>query len=377
MLNQSHGVRSLKVACGIACVALSASAEAAVWTGAVDHLWTNSGNWSGVAPTQFGVQPIVFASAGAGNLTTNVNVGGSFFVSDISTNSTASSFTIANTSGGLLCVSGDIYINSGASTLNAAISYPIFFNKVANTTLSFDINGAGRSLAATSVERHSVASLRSGQTVIKNGTGLLSFSGTSTYHGETQVNAGTLLVNGTHNFGTLYRVNTGGKLGGTGSINSTGVNVNAGGTIDPGIGIGTLSTSSLTLANSTSTFAAQLDIDATPAADLLNVTGSVSLGGGVLDLTTINAGGGAFPRTYLIIANDGTDAVSGTFGSIVGLNPAYSVTVNTSFIGTDVLGRVGTGNDVAVTIVIPEPAALGVIASTGLLVLRRRAAAAK
>lgn len=366
--------RSMMVSGVVACLALGTSAHAAVWTGAVDNLWTTAGNWSGTVPTQFGVQPIVFANAGAGNLTTNVNTGGSFFVSDISTNANATSFAITNTSGGLLCVSGDVYINSGATALNAAISYPIFFNKVANTTLSFDIDGSDRSLAATSVERHSVANFRPGQTVIKNGTGLLSFSGNSNYHGETRINAGRLLVNGTHSNGSLYQVNNGGTLGGTGTINSIGINVNAGGTIDPGASIGTLSTSSLTLASSSSTFAAQLDIDATPAADLLNVAGTVSLGGGILNLSTINAGAGTFPRTYLIIANDGVDAVTGTFGSIIGLNPAYSVTLNTAFNGTDALGRVGNGNDVAVTIVIPEPASLGAIASVGMLVLRRRKA---
>ncbi len=354
----------------LAGLALTSAAQAAVWTGAIDNLWSTAGNWTGTAPTQFGVQPIVFASAGAGNLSTNVNTGGSYFVSDISTNANATSFSIGNTSGGLLCVSGDLYINSGASTLNAAITYPIFFNKVANTTLSFDVNGTGRSIAATSVERHSVASLRPGQTVIKNGTGLLSFSGNSNYHGQTQINGGKMLVNGTHSNGDFYQVNNGGTLGGNGTINSAGVYVNVGGTIAPGAGIGTLSTSSVSFLNATSTFAAEIDVDASPAADLLNVTGIVALTG-VLNLTAINAPAGTSPRTYLLIANDAADAVFGNFSSVTGLPSGYSATINTAFIGTDVLGRVGNGNDVAVTISVPEPGTLSLLAAVGLATLRR------
>lgn len=363
----------ISVAGTLAGLALTSATQAAVWTGAVDNLWTNSANWTGTAPTQFGVQPIEFAGAGAGNLATNVNTGGSYFVSDISTNANATSFTIANTAGGLLCVSGDVYINSGASTLNAAITYPIFFNKVANTTLSFDIDGAGRSLAATSVERHISAGLRPGQTVIKNGTGLLSFSGNSNYHGQTQINGGTLLVNGTHSNGDFYLVNNGGTLGGTGTINSAGVYVNLGGTIAPGVGIGTLSTSSISMLNASSTFAVDVDIDATPAADLLNVTGIVALSG-ILDITAINSVDGTFPRTYLLIANDGTDAVFGNFAAITGLPSGYTATVDTAFTGTDALGRVGTGNDVALTIAVPEPGTLGALAALGIAAMRRNRA---
>ena len=61
--------------------------------------------------------------------------------------------------------------------------------------------------------------------------------------------------------------------------------------------------------------------------------------------------------TYLLVANDGSDAINGTFASIIGLPGGFSATVNYAFSGTDSLGRTGDGNDLAVH-VVPEPAIL-------------------
>lgn len=329
----------------------NASVSAAIWTGAASNLWTDSGNWSGTVPTQFGVQPIVFASAGAGNLTTNVNVGGLFFISDLSTSASATSFAINNTSGGELAVSGDVYINQGDANLSASIGYPIFFNKVANTTLTFDVDGAGRSLSALQIHRHSGGQFRPGQSVVKSGSGLMSLSGNSTYHGQTIIDGGRLNVNGTHVNGDNYQVNNGGTLGGIGTINS-GVNVNAGGTLAPGLSIGTFRTGFLSI-NANATFAAEVELHATPAADLLNVTGTVALGG-TLNLSLLNTGSGVNSGTFLLIANDGVDPITGSFAAIAGLPSGYHAEINSAFSGVDSLGRIGTGNDLAVTIV-PEP----------------------
>ena len=61
--------------------------------------------------------------------------------------------------------------------------------------------------------------------------------------------------------------------------------------------------------------------------------------------------------TYLLVANDGSDAINGTFASIIGLPGGFSATVDYAFNGTDSLGRTGNGNDLAVH-VVPEPQSL-------------------
>src|SRR5690606_22319836 len=69
----------------------------------------------------------------------------------------------------------------------------------------------------------------------KDGPGILTLgNANNTYVGTTLVDAGSLLVNGTHNGGGDYTVASAALLGGTGVIGST-VNVSAGGIVNPGV----------------------------------------------------------------------------------------------------------------------------------------------
>ena len=98
----------------------------------------------------------------------------------------------------------------------------------------------------------------------------LFLTGTNTYTGPTNVNSGTLLMNGTHTSGGAYTVANGATLGGTGTIGPS-VTVSAGGFLAPGSnGIGTLNTSSVSLAGTLN-----LEVDGNSnTQDLLNVTGA-------------------------------------------------------------------------------------------------------
>ena len=87
----------------------------------------------------------------------------------------------------------------------------------------------------------------SGFKLTKNGPGTQVLSGMNTYTGATAINAGELEVDGMIGPGPVA-VNSGGILGGTGSVNAT-VNVNNGGEIDPGTaggGVGTLNAQNVT-----------------------------------------------------------------------------------------------------------------------------------
>jgi hypothetical protein len=342
-----------------------ASADAAPppsWNGSTDNKWTTSANWSNNVPTQFGNASIVFGDAGATNLSTDVNAGGQYFINDLSTSANASSFSISNSAGGAneLAIAGNVFINSGAANLAAAINYPVFFNKTQNTTLTFDVDGTGRSLAVKEIHKHTSGTFAQGQSVIKSGTGSMTFStgGTSTYLGTTTINGGTLAINGTVSTGSGVIVNSTGTLGGTGTANQT-ITVNAGGTIAPGNSIGTLNTGSLSLAASTAALTTEIDLSNTLAADLLNVTGGVSLSGSMLNLSLLNPSPTqTLPLTFLIVANDLSDAVSGSFATITA-PLGSSVSINYAFSSTDALGRIGMGNAIAVTTrSVPEPTAV-------------------
>lgn len=208
----------------------------------------------------------------------------------------------------------------------------------------------------------------------KVGTGTLTLSnGSNTHTGATFVNAGTLRVNG--NLGGSVTVANGATLGGTGSITGP-TAVSPGGILDVGASIGTLS-----LANNLSLGGAmrsEVDLNSggAYAADLLRVTGSVSVIDAMLDLSVLNLptnqfGGG----TFILVDNDGADAVIGTF-ALTGMLPAgYSATIEHAFTGIDSLGRVGDGNDIAITLV-PAPGPVCLL-SLGLATMARRRRSAR
>lgn len=295
---------------------------------------------------------------------------------------------------------------TGASQVNGPVN---LLTSASNLTIANNIRFAGASTAAamTTIGGNTATnSIYSGTMVMNNNavtlaqvaggstsfTGILSgpaasglnigkagFEGTvvltaaNTYTGGTNVNAGLLLANNTTGSATgngAVTVNSGGTLGGTGAVSGA-VTILGGGTLAPGASIESLAVGSLTLASSSSKLAVEIDLTI-PDADLLTVTGGVSLGGSILDITLLNPTLINLPGTYMIVQNDLGDAVSGTFGSIV-IPFGYAATVDTAFSGTDSIGRTGTGNDIAVTITaVPEPGTLALLPLAGLLPLGRR-----
>jgi autotransporter-associated beta strand protein len=209
--------------------------------------------------------------------------------------------------------------------------------------------------------------------ITKTGAGVLSLTGTSTFAGGTTVNGGTLFVNGT--IPGPVAVNAGATLGGTGTITGT-VAINAGGTLAPGLSPGLTNTGDLNLAG-----AFLVEIEGTTVGtqyDQTNVTGTVTIAGGTLTLA-----GAYVPvagNVFTVIANDGADAVTGTFA---GLAEGATITFNGVTLVISYIG--GTGNDVvltaqaaAVAAPIPTLSQWGVIllamllAAAGMTAARRR-----
>jgi hypothetical protein len=173
----------------------------------------------------------------------------------------------------------------------------------------------------------------------KSGDGTLILATDHNYTGPTAITGGTLTVNGSLLGSSTVTVGNGGRLNGTGSVSGS-VAVQAGGELAPGASPGIFNSGSVTFATS-SIF--DVEIEGTTVGtgyDQLNVTGSVSLGN-----ATLNVGGSHIPAvgdSFIIINNDGVDAVSGTFN---GLPEGATLAVNGGYV--TISYTAGDGNDVA------------------------------
>ena len=280
---------------------------------------------------------------------------------------------------------GLIKVGAGQLTLTANNTYS-GITAIGGGTLVVGAGGPTGTLGSGSISNNSALvfnrtgtmtvgnAIAGGGTLTQAGPGNAILTAANNYTGGTTVSGGRLSVNGSI-LGSV-NINSGGTLGGTGIANGA-ISVNAGGSLAPGNSIGTLNSGSVLFTNllntqaSASTFQPELDFAGPGNADLLNVTGSVTINNAILDLSFLNIAAYTSPMTFLIVQNDDVDAVlGGGFGYI--LNPAgYAATVNYTFTGPDSIGRIGTGNDVAVTITAiptPEPSAF-VLGGFGLLAL--------
>ncbi|MCX6878324.1 MAG: hypothetical protein NTW21_31600 [Verrucomicrobia bacterium] len=140
----------------------------------------------------------------------------------------------------------------------------------------------------------------------------------------------------------------GGTVDGTGSIGRL-MSLAGGGTVAPGTSVGRLTCTEVAW-NVATKFVPELLTPVTPGKthDQLKVNGPVELGGAALRVVTLAGFTNVTGNAYVIIDNDGTDAVSGTFA---GLPQGAVVDIGTAAFTISYAG--GTGNDVVLTQVPP------------------------
>ncbi|HYC94227.1 MAG TPA: autotransporter outer membrane beta-barrel domain-containing protein, partial [Sphingomicrobium sp.] len=224
--------------------------------------------------------------------------------------------TAANSyTGGTTISGGILQIGNGGTTGsilgNVVNNGTLTFNRSDNVTFAGVISGSGG--------------------VEQDGSGTLTLTGTSTYAGDTNVNAGTLLVNGDLS-GALGATNVvaGATLGGTGII---GGDANVNGTLAAGSnGIGELTINGALALGAGSTLEMEFGQANTPGGplnDLIEVGGDLDLDGTIN--VTVTAGGSFDVGLYRVINYGGTLTDNGL---ALGTMPAdSSVVVQTSIAG--------------------------------------------
>jgi autotransporter-associated beta strand protein len=184
---------------------------------------------------------------------------------------------------GSLAGSGDVVLGNGQLTVGNANTDSLF---------SGTMTGSG----ATSL--------------VKVGSGTLLLSGNNALSGKTLLHGGKLVINGSLGAGSVM-VNNGAMLGGTGLVAQIAGN---GGMVNPGNSVGILKSGLITWTPS-HTFRAEIN-GTTPGVncDQLDVVGGINLAGATLNVSLGFAGG--VSNQFLLIKNDGTDAITGTFAGL-------------------------------------------------------------
>jgi fibronectin-binding autotransporter adhesin len=326
------------------------------WSGNGGNVnWSTAGNWNSV-PADSTATNVIFAgtnNTGTAGTPLNQNISGTLTLNTLTFSGGAGQFFLG---GGNLEFTGSSHTITQNSDSNQSIANNIVVDPGSNNqtwNLTLDGNGTGV------VTLSGVLSSGNGQrdyALTKNGNTTYVLSGANTYDAGTTVNFGALYVNNTSGSGTgtgSVTVN-GGTLGGSGTASGA-VSLGAGSSLSPGA-FGAASTAifhtgNLTLSSS-SVFVLDLNGSVVGSGyDQVSVTGTVNINGAILSLNpsnSLNVG-----DTFYIVANNGVDAVTGTFSqgaSITSGNEVFSINYAANF------GGVGAGNDISLTLiaVLPE-----------------------
>lgn len=392
------------------CFSRTASAQI-TWTGGgADTNWGTGANWStGSAPGGTNTAIIganastvtVAASAAASQLTLAATAANSITLQMNSNLRIGTSLTMEAGSAYNHIISSTRTLYVGAASSGLTGTQTVTFTNNSDHLLTF--NGASGSIAmgatGTGGATVTLAFAGSGSFVVnekinqdtsvnastfkltKTGTGTVTLNSTAiTYNGTTTINGGTLLVNGTHTGGGAYQVNNGGTLGGGGEIitaGNAGITVAAGGKLDAGTGVaahtlamnlgtGTLDVSGAVVGDSQSLL---FSLGSVSDKILLESGTTLALGSGLLDFNdfTFTLDSGFAPGTYTLFETSSVGAIVGTLGSnLTGVLGGNNATLS--------LGVNGSGYDMVILTVIPEPSTLEFLfaGSIAMLIVRRR-----
>ena len=275
-------------------------------------------------------------------------------------------WTLSGTStynGSTTISSGTLQIGSGGTTGRLTATSDIANN--ANLTIN-------RSDAFTQATDLGAGTVISGSgSFTQAGTGTTTLTADNTYTGTTSVNAGTLIVNGTHSGTGAVTVASGAKLGGSGTLAA---NTTISGILAPGNSIGTLTVGNdvtwVGAATVGSTTNWQYELGISNTSDLLNLTGTSSeflKNASIGSFFNFDFLGSTATGTFTLVDWESTSNLAGdAFGTNFLLTDfTYS---NLGGGNTGTFGFSGTSLQFTV---VPEPRA-AMLGGIGLLMLFRR-----
>jgi fibronectin-binding autotransporter adhesin len=231
-----------------------------------------------------------------------------------------------------------ILLNSSVPVAEPIVLSGILSGNTVTLTGPVTLAGTNATIQVPAGESFNINGVISGDNgFTKTMTGTLTLNSNNTYTGTTTINGGLLRVQGSQPSAPIA-LNTGG-LGGTGAVGdvTSGAGLNV---IGPGASPGILTCSNVTLQSSTSMQVEIYGGTAGSGYDQLHARGTVALNNAILAINAIDfAMSGA--DQFIIIDNDGTNAINGTF---TGLPEGATVNVGTNVLKITYVG--GTGNDV-------------------------------
>jgi len=330
----------------------------------------------------------IFAVASSNNATANaINMTTPNAIVRIAASGGAS--TLAVGPGGITSAGGDIQVKFNTNNQdgrlvlggNVTVTGNLIFSNAGYTGVNvnaIDLTGDRTFSIATGTTTTVQPDIIGVGGLTKTGDGTLTLTNLSaaSFTGETAINAGALLVNGSISGTSGVEISTGGTLGGTGSVTPAAggdVSLLPGGNLAPGTSAGTLTVNlssggELDLSAgiaSTGSGALRFELATVPASDKISLTGgALNIGLGALDfgdfafspLAGFDTGG-----TYTLF--DGTLPIVGTFGGIT------SGLIN----GQMFQLQLADNNNDLILAPVPEPASAAMcIAAFGLLTLGRR-----
>ncbi len=285
--------------------------------------------------------------SGAGGLTANTNGGGALIVTNANTYAGATAIksgivivrnskALGSTVGATTVSSGaTIQVDGGVTGLTIAEKLTLNGGGAAGATGALEsVAGANTCTGTISLATASTIAIDAGQLTI---SGIMSGAGSLTKDG-----AGSLILSALNTFSGGTTVNAG-TLGGGGKLGA--LLVNSGATIAPG------STTTKIFKTGNIAFSAGSNFNVTlngavagTGYDQLSAVGAVNLAGATLNVNVNPLFTPALGNAFILIQNDGIDAVVGTFAGLSegGTLLLGGMTFQISYVG-------GTGNDVVLT----------------------------